>query len=270
MGIVNVTPDSFSDGGRYLDPEAAIRHGLQLAAEGADVLDVGGESTRPGAAEVGAEEEIARVVPVVQALSGAGHRVSIDTSKSFVAERALAAGASIVNDVTALGDPEMAGVVARAEAGLVLMHMKGTPRTMQNDPTYGDVVGEVRDFLAGRLTVAIDAGVAEERVWLDPGIGFGKTVAHNLELIERLGDLRTLGRPVVLGASRKTFLGKLTGREVDDRLAASLAVAVLGVARGANVLRVHDVAATRDALTVTEAVLESAPLAEQLAGGGGA
>ena len=255
MGIVNVTPDSFSDGGRFLDPAAAIAHGEELAVEGADVLDVGGESTRPGAAEVGVEEELARVLPVVEALAGSGHRVSIDTSKAAVAERALAAGATIVNDVTALADPGMASVCAAAEAGLVLMHMKGTPRTMQDDPTYADVLAEVRDFLARRLTAAVEAGVSEERVWLDPGIGFGKTVAHNLELIDRLGELRELGRPVVLGASRKTFLGKLTGREVDDRLPASLAVAVLGVARGAHVLRVHDVAATRDAIAVTEAVL---------------
>jgi len=268
MGIVNVTPDSFSDGGRYLDPGAAIAHGEELAAEGADVLDVGGESTRPGAAEVGVTEELERVLPVVEALAGAGHRVSIDTSKAVVAERALAAGASIVNDVTALADPGMAAVVAEAGAGLVLMHMKGTPRTMQDDPTYGDVVAEVRDFLARRLAAAVEAGVAEERVWLDPGIGFGKTVDHNLELIERLGELRALGRPVVLGASRKTFLGKLTDREVDDRLAASLAVAVLGIVNGAHVLRVHDVRATRDAATVAEAVLDRRPAEQQLASGG--
>lgn len=256
MGIVNVTPDSFSDGGRYLDRGAAIAHGEGLAAEGADVLDVGGESTRPGAAAVSAEEELARVLPVVAALAEAGHRVSIDTSKAVVAERALAAGAAIVNDVTALGDPVMADVVAAADAGLILMHMKGTPRTMQDDPTYEDVVAEVREFLATRLERACEAGVAEERIWLDPGIGFGKTIEHNLELIDRLGELRALGRPVVLGASRKTFLGRLTGRQVEDRLAASVAVAALGVARGADVLRVHDVAATRDAVTVAEAVLE--------------
>ncbi len=256
MGIVNVTPDSFSDGGRYLDPEAAIAHGLELAAAGADVLDVGGESTRPGAAAVGVEEELARVLPVVSALAGAGHRVSIDTSKAAVAERALAAGAAIVNDVTAFGDPAMAAVCAEAGAGLILMHMKGTPRTMQDDPSYDDVVVEVRDFLAERLAAAVAAGVAAERVWVDPGIGFGKTVDHNLELIERLGELRELGRPVVLGASRKRFLGELTGREVDGRLAASLAVAVLGVGNGADVLRVHDVGPTRDALTVVAAVGE--------------
>ncbi len=255
MGIVNVTPDSFSDGGRYLDRGAAIEHGIELAAAGADVLDVGGESTRPGAAAVGVEEELARVLPVIEALASAGHRVSVDTSKAAVAERALAAGATIVNDVTALGDPAMAAVCADAGCGLILMHMKGTPRTMQDDPTYDDVLVEVRDFLAERLAAAVAAGVAAERVWVDPGIGFGKTVDHNLELIERLGELRELGRPVVLGASRKAFLGELTGREVSDRLAASLAVAVLGVASGAEVLRVHDVAATRDAVTVALALL---------------
>jgi len=255
MGIVNVTPDSFSDGGRYLDRGAAIEHGIELAAAGADVLDVGGESTRPGAAAVGVEEELARVLPVIEALASAGHRVSVDTSKAAVAERALAAGATIVNDVTALGDPAMAAVCADAGCGLILMHMKGTPRTMQDDPRYDDVLVEVRDFLAERLAAAVAAGVAAERVWVDPGIGFGKTVDHNLELIERLGELRELGRPVVLGASRKAFLGELTGREVSDRLAASLAVAVLGVAGGAEVLRVHDVAATRDAVTVAAALL---------------
>lgn len=255
MGIVNVTPDSFSDGGQYLDPEAAIVHGGELAAAGAAVLDVGGESTRPGAAEVSAEEEIERVLPVVSGLVKAGHRVSIDTSKAVVAERAIQAGAEIVNDVTALADPEMAPLCAEARCGLILMHMKGTPRTMQDDPVYDDVVDDVGAFLADRMTAAIGAGVAESRIWLDPGIGFGKTVAHNLELIDRLGELRALGRPVVLGASRKSFLGKLTGRDVEDRLPASLAAAVMGVARGADVLRVHDVAATRDAALVARSVL---------------
>ena len=256
MGIVNVTPDSFSDGGRYLDRSAAIAHGEKLAAAGADLLDVGGESTRPGAAAVGAEEETARVLPVIEALAEAGHRVSVDTSKAAVAERALAAGATVVNDVTALGDPAMAAVAAGADAGLILMHMKGTPRTMQEDPRYEDVLTEVRDFLAVRLAAAVEGGVAEERIWVDPGIGFGKTVEHNLELIDRLGELRALGRPVVLGASRKAFLGRLTGREVGDRLAASVVVAALGIERGADVLRVHDVAATRDAARVAEALLE--------------
>jgi dihydropteroate synthase len=255
MGIVNVTPDSFSDGGEFIEAAAAIAHGRSLAAEGAELLDIGGESTRPGAAEVPAEEEMRRVLPVVEALAAEGYSVSIDTSKAVVAERALAAGASIVNDVTALSDPDMARVCAEHGSGLVLMHMKGTPRTMQADPTYDDVTAEVRDFLAERLAVAAGAGVAEERVWLDPGIGFGKTVAHNLELIERIGELRELGRPIVLGASRKSFLGAITGREVGERLGASLAAAVIGLARGADVLRVHDVRETREAVIVAEAIL---------------
>jgi dihydropteroate synthase len=255
MGIVNVTPDSFSDGGEFLEAEAAIAHGRHLASEGAEILDVGGESTRPGAAEVSAEEELRRVLPVIEALAGEGLRVSVDTSKAAVAERALEAGAEIVNDITALGDPAMASVCAASGCGLVLMLMKGTPRTMQENPVYEDVTREVRDFLAERLARAAEAGVAEERVWIDPGIGFGKTTDHNLELIERLGELRELGRPVVLGASRKSFLGRLTGRDVDERLGGSLAAAVLGVARGADVLRVHDVRETREALVVAEAIL---------------
>jgi len=254
MGIVNVTPDSFSDGGDYLAPEAAIAHGRALVAEGADLLDIGGESTRPGAAEVGAEEELERVLPVIEGLADVGVPISVDTSKAAVAERALAAGATIVNDVTALGDPEMAGVCARAGSGLVLMHMRGTPRTMQDDPIYDDLLGEVRDFLADRLAAALAAGVPEAGIWLDPGIGFGKTVEHNLELIDRLGELRDLGRPVVLGASRKTFIGKIGGREVGERLGGSIAAAVVGHLRGADVLRVHDVAATREAITVTDAI----------------
>jgi dihydropteroate synthase len=255
MGIVNVTPDSFSDGGEFLEAEAAISHGRHLAAEGAEILDVGGESTRPGAAAVDAEEEMRRVLPVIEALTGEGLRVSVDTSKASVAERALAAGAEIVNDITALGDLDMAPLCAERGCGLILMHMKGTPRTMQENPVYEDVTREVRDFLAERVARAVDAGVAEERIWVDPGIGFGKTTDHNLELIERLGELRELGRPVVLGASRKSFLGRLTGREVDERLGGSLATAVIGMARGADVLRVHDVRETREALVVAEAIL---------------
>jgi len=257
MGIVNVTPDSFSDGGAYLRPEAAIAHGLALAAAGADILDIGGESTRPGAAAVSAEEELRRVLPVIEGLVAAGTtcQVSIDTSKAEVAERALMAGATMVNDVTALGDPELATVCAEAEASLVLMHMQGTPRTMQEDPTYDDVVSEVRDHLAERVGSATSAGVPEEMILIDPGIGFGKTVEHNLELIDRLGELREIGRPVVVGASRKRFIGAITGREVGDRLGGSIAAAVLALARGADVLRVHDVGATRDAVLVAEAIL---------------
>jgi dihydropteroate synthase len=255
MGIVNVTPDSFSDGGRYLDPEAAIAHGRELRAAGADILDVGGESTRPGAAAVGAREEAARVLPVIEALAADGARVSVDTSKAEVAAAALDAGAEIVNDVTALTDPAMASLCAAAGGGLVLMHMKGTPRTMQDDPAYDDVVAEVREFLAERIEVATAAGVDRERIWVDPGIGFGKTVDHNLELIARLDRIADLGRPVVIGASRKNFIGAITGRPVEERLGGSLAAAVVAAAGGAGVLRVHDVAATVEALRVADPIL---------------
>src|SRR3954452_20596643 len=215
MGVVNVTPDSFSDGGRYLDARAAIAHGEQLVAEGDSMLDVGGESTRPGADPVGVEEELRRGVPVVEALAGVA-RVSIDTSKAAVAAAALDAGADYVNDVTAFrGDPELAGMVAARGVDCCLMHMLGTPRTMQRDPRYDDVVFEVKAFLEERLAYAVGEGVAEEHVMLDPGIGFGKTVEHNLELIRRLDEIVALGRPVVFGVSRKSFLGKLTGRDVD-------------------------------------------------------
>jgi len=255
MGIVNVTPDSFSDGGEYLAAAVAIAHGRELVAAGADIVDVGGESTRPGAAEVPAGEERRRVQPVVEALAAAGARVSVDTSKAAVAEAALDAGAAIVNDVTALGDPEMAPLCADRDCGIVLMHMLGNPRTMQDDPVYDDVVTDVRDFLAARIEAAMAAGIDRERIWVDPGIGFGKTVAHNLELIARLDELTDLGRPVVLGASRKTFLGRITGRDVGDRLGGSIAAAVLGVARGAAVLRVHDVAETVQALAVADRII---------------
>jgi dihydropteroate synthase len=259
MGIVNVTPDSFSDGGRFLDAEAAIAHGRELTAAGADILDVGGESTRPGAAEVSAAEELDRVGPVVAALTadeGSGATVSIDTSKAAVAESALDAGAEIVNDVTALrGDPELAALCAERGCGVVLMHMLGTPRTMQDDPRYDDVVDDVKAFLAERIEFAVAAGVDEERMWVDPGIGFGKTVEHNLELIRRLGELRELGRPVVFGASRKNFIGRITGREVDDRLGGTIAANVLALRGGADVLRVHDVAEARDATLSAEVIL---------------
>jgi dihydropteroate synthase len=255
MGIVNVTPDSFSDGGTYLEADAAIAHGRDLLAAGADLVDVGGESTRPGAAAVGAAEEIARVTPVIEALASYGATVSVDTSKAAVAEAALSAGAGIVNDVTALADPGMAAICAARGPGLVLMHMKGTPRTMQDNPVYEDVVVEVREFLAERLRFAVDAGIDEETIWLDPGIGFGKTVEHNLELIARLGELADLGRPIVIGASRKNFIGAITGREVGDRLGGSIATNVLGLANGAEVLRVHDVAETIQAVRVAERII---------------
>ena len=256
MGVVNVTPDSFSDGGLFLEPEAAVAHGEQLARDGAEILDVGGESTRPGAAEVGAAEEAARTQPVVADLAGLGHEVSIDTSKAAVAEAALDAGAAIVNDVTALrGDPELGALCADRGATLVLMHMQGDPRTMQDDPTYGDVVDDVRAFLAERVEAAIAAGVAEERIWLDPGIGFGKTLDHNLELLRRLGELRALGRPLLVGTSRKSFIGKIDGSEAAGRIGGTIASSVLAVAEGAEVLRVHDVAEVAQAVRVADAVL---------------
>jgi len=255
MGVVNVTPDSFSDGGLYLDSDAAIAHGEKLVRDGADVLDVGGESTRPGAAEVDQAEELRRVQPVVAGLAEAA-TVSIDTSKLAVAEAAIDAGASIVNDVTALRrDPDMAALCAEREVGVVLMHMPGNPRTMQDNPTYDDVVDDVKAFLAERVEAAVAAGVAEERIWLDPGIGFGKTVEHNLELLRRLAELRGLGRPLVIGTSRKSFIGRIDGSGVDERLGGSIATSVLAVAEGADVLRVHDVAETAQAMRVSEAVL---------------
>jgi dihydropteroate synthase len=256
MGVVNVTPDSFSDGGLYLDPEAAIAHGRELAAAGAEILDVGGESTRPGAQPVDADEERRRVVPVIEGLGDLGCEVSVDTSKAAVAAAALEAGATIVNDVTALrGDPEMAALCAERGATVVLMHMRGDPRTMQDDPRYDDVVEVVKEFLAGRLEGARAAGIAAEDVWLDPGIGFGKTPYHNMELLRRLGELRGLGRPLVIGTSRKSFIGRVDGSAPGGRLGGTIASSVLAVAEGAAVLRVHDVAEVRQALTVTAAIL---------------
>jgi len=257
MGVVNVTPDSFSDGGLYLDPEAAIAHGRELAEGGAEILDVGGESTRPGAEEVSVEEELRRVVPVVEGLRGLEAVVSVDTSKAPVAAAALDAGAEIVNDVTALrGDPEMAALCAERGCGVVLMHMLGTPRTMQDDPRYDDVVAEVKAFLAERLEAAVAAGIPEEGIWLDPGIGFGKTLAHNTELLRRLGELRELGRPLVVGTSRKSFIGRLDGSPASERLGGTIASSLLAATNGAEVLRVHDVAAVQQALQVAAAVLD--------------
>ncbi|HVD37587.1 MAG TPA: dihydropteroate synthase [Solirubrobacterales bacterium] len=256
MGVVNVTPDSFSDGGLYLDPEAAIAHGRELVAAGAEILDVGGESTRPGAKAVSEEEELRRVVPVIRGLRDLGCELSVDTSKAPVAAAALDAGAAIVNDVTALrGDPEMAALCAERGATVVLMHMLGEPRTMQDDPRYEDVVTEVQAFLAERLEAAVAAGIAGERIWLDPGIGFGKTADHNLELLRRLGELRELGRPLVVGTSRKSFIGRFDGSAAGERLGGTIASSVLAAAEGAAVLRVHDVAEVRQALTVATAIL---------------
>ena len=255
MGVVNVTPDSFSDGGVNFDPEEAAASARRMLAEGAAIVDVGGESTRPGSEGVPLEEELRRVVPVLEGLVGLP--LSIDTAKAEVARRALGLGAELVNDVTALrGDDAMAETVAEAGAYVCLMHMRGEPRTMQRDPTYGDVASEVAAFLEQRLRFAVDAGIPEERICLDPGIGFGKTVAHNFELVRRLEVLSALGRPVVIGFSRKSSLGRILG-DPEARtgpLSASVAAAVAAYERGATVLRVHDVRETVEALTVARAV----------------
>jgi dihydropteroate synthase len=258
MGVVNVTPDSFSDGGAFDDSVAAIAHARRLAAEGAAIIDVGGESTRPGADPVPAGEELARVQPVVAGVADLGLpvQISIDTMKRAVAEAAIDAGATYVNDVTAFRhDPEMAVLVAERGVDCCLMHMLGEPRTMQRNPSYRDVVDDVKAFLEERLAAATAAGIAECRIQLDPGIGFGKTLEHNLELLRRLDELAAIGRPLVIGTSRKTFLGRLTGRDVTERVYATVATMVLAFERGARVFRVHDVAATADALAVAAATL---------------
>ena len=257
MGVVNVTPDSFSDGGSFFATDAAVAHGRRLAGEGADQLDVGGESTRPGAEPVSQQEELRRVLPVVEALAGdVSAAISIDTTKAGVAQAALAVGATIVNDVSALRfDPTMVEVVAERGAVCCLMHMRGDPRTMQREPRYDDVVAEVEAFLEQRLAFAVAAGIAESDVWLDPGIGFGKTLEHNLELLRRLDEIARIGRPVVVGTSRKSFLGRLTGRSEGERVPGTIATSVLAYERGASVFRVHDVAELRDALTVAAATV---------------
>lgn len=254
MGIVNCTPDSFSDGGRFDGPADAVRHGLRLIDEGADLLDVGGESTRPGAVPVDPEEELRRVVPVIEGLRArTGVPLSIDTRKAAVARRALEAGADLVNDVSAgRADPGMPEVVRGAGAGVVLMHMQGEPGTMQQAPVYADVVGEVAAFLRERMTRFIEAGVPAGCIALDPGIGFGKTLEHNLELLAGLPALAALGRPVLVGVSRKRFLEALTGRVVDDRVYGSIGAGLYAVSRGAHILRVHDVKQTCDAIRVVD------------------
>jgi dihydropteroate synthase len=274
MGIVNVTPDSFSDGGSFLDAAAAVAHACELAAQGADILDIGGESTRPGAEPVSAGEELRRVLPVLEGIAAASIdvRVSIDTSKAAVARAAIAAGASIVNDVTALrGDPEMAQLIAESNVDCCLMHMLGEPRTMQRPggvggvggPRYKDVVEDVKAFLQARLEFAVGEGVAERRIMLDPGIGFGKTTEHNLTLLARLTELTALGRPLVIGTSRKSFIGRVIADVAGEaepvaparRLSGTIATNVLALERGASVFRVHDVAPVRDALALAAATL---------------
>lgn len=258
MGILNVTPDSFSDGGRFLAPDDALAQGLTLVREGAAILDVGGESTRPGSDPVLVEEELRRVLPVVEALAGSvGVPVSVDTTKAEVARRALLAGANLVNDVTALrGDAAMVEVVAGAGCPVCLTHMKGQPKTMQDDPYYDDVVDEVLRFLEERMAFAVSRGVREEQIMVDPGIGFGKSVEHNLTLLRHLDRLVSLGRPVVLGASRKRFLGVILGAEPGQRVIGTVATTVAGLLAGVHVFRVHDVKPNFEALRVGLAVLE--------------
>ncbi len=256
MGILNVTPDSFSDGGRYADPGRALEHARQMLADGADIVDVGGESTRPGADPVDEASEIARVVPVIEALAREGAIVSVDTMKPGVMRAAIAAGASIVNDVRALLEPGAVGAVAASGAAVCLMHMRGTPATMQSAPEYVDVVAEVRDFLAARAQACESAGIARDRIVVDPGFGFGKTRAHNLDLLAGLPAIAAVGYPVLAGLSRKSMLGAITGRPEGEREAASVAAALLAVERGAAIVRVHDVRGTVDALAVWQAMAE--------------
>lgn len=250
MGIVNVTPDSFSDGGRFFDPTLAVAHARQLIEDGADVLDIGGESTRPGAAEVGVDDEMRRVLPIVEALSDISIALSIDTSKPEVMRAALERGAAIINDVRSLSMPGAVEAVLSTQCGVVLMHMRGTPQNMQIDPRYADVTVEVGAFLRNRCEQVEAAGIARDRIVLDPGFGFGKTDAHNFELLARLEELTSIGRPLLAGISRKGMLKHATGRSVGDRATASAAAALIAVERGARIVRVHDVAATRDALAV--------------------
>ena len=255
MGILNVTPDSFSDGGAHFEPVVALRHARLMLAEGADIVDVGGESTRPGAAEVPVDEELSRVLPVVEQLAGEAAPVSIDTRHAEVAAACAYAGASIINDVSGFRDDAMTEVAAGSDAGLVVMHMLGEPGTMQRAPRYKDVVAEVAEYLQRRAAVLEAAGVARDRIALDPGIGFGKTTEHNLELLRRLNEIAKLGYPVVIGVSRKRFIGDITGVEAPrDRVAGSLAAALVAVANGAHVVRVHDVADTVSALLVARAI----------------
>lgn len=254
MGVVNVTPDSFSDGGRYAEAGAAIAHARRLLADGADLVDVGGESTRPGSTPVPAAEQWRRISAVIDAMAGDGALISVDTSSAEVAGKALSAGARIVNDVTALGDPSMAGVVAKAGAGLVLMHMRGTPADMQRDPRYDDAPAEVTAFLSARMEAALAAGIAREAIALDPGVGFGKARQHSLELIARVDALEALGRPVLIGVSRKSFIGQILDLPVDQRLEGSLAAAAIAVFQGARIVRAHDVAATVRAVRIADAL----------------
>ncbi|MDH3906661.1 MAG: dihydropteroate synthase [Gammaproteobacteria bacterium] len=257
MGILNVTPDSFSDGGRFTGHEAALRQAATMARDGAAIIDVGGESTRPGAADVSEQEELDRVLPVIEAVVAAVDvPVSIDTSKPSVMRAAVAAGASMINDIRALREDGALQAAVELGCPVCLMHMQGKPRTMQQEPVYGDVVAEVAEFLAGRVRACVAAGVAEDRIIVDPGFGFGKKPRHNIELLSNLRQLQSVGRPILAGLSRKSTLGELTGRGVGERLPASIAAAVIAVIEGATIVRVHDVRETVDALRVAAAVLE--------------
>lgn len=255
MGVVNVTPDSFSDGGRFSDTAGAVAHALRLMDEGAAIVDIGGESTRPGAPAVSIDEELRRVIPVIEQLRARSTApISIDSRHAQVMRAALAAGADMVNDVQALQGPEALRVVADSGAGICLMHMQGDPRSMQQAPHYNDVVTEVRDFLAARMAACRAAGIDAERIAIDPGIGFGKTRAHNLKILSKLQAFTALGRPIVIGVSRKSTIGAITGRPVTERLAGSIALATLAAARGAAIIRAHDVAATVDAMKIVSAM----------------
>jgi dihydropteroate synthase len=254
MGVVNVTPDSFYDGGRHASTGAAIAHARRLAEEGADILDVGGESSRPGSEAVPLDEELARVLPVLDGLRDLEVPISVDTTKPEVMRAAIAHGAAMINDITALATPGAIQAVAASDAAACLMHMRGEPKTMQADPVYSDVVAEVREFLAARVAACIAAGIPRDRIAVDPGFGFGKTVEHNLALLRHLDAIAALGQPVLAGWSRKSSLGRITGRAPEERLASSLAAALIAVQHGARIVRVHDVAATRDVLAVLAAV----------------
>ena len=261
MGILNVTPDSFSDGGRYVDADAACAHAMAMIEQGADLLDIGAESSKPGAVAIDEEEERRRLLPIVRELcSTATLPLSIDTTKAAIAEEALDAGAALINDISALRfDPRMASVVARSGAGVILMHMQGTPATMQRTASYTYVVEDVRAFLAARLEVAQQAGIPRDRILLDPGIGFGKNCEHNVTLLNHLDAFQTLGRPIVVGVSRKAFLGKILGRTIDERLMGTAGAVAVAIMKGARVVRVHDVAPIRDVVKIVEAIMSSSP-----------